>query len=540
VFNTQQFVGIPIPLFYAQKFYAFSGVLSAFLGSAITIRVMVLMAFLFQFFHVYRAAMKAGSTRKISICVAVMVTWAIYPLTNLYNRSALTEFFAVVFLTCSLTSYLSIIINSKERASRYDMIATGLFFVAAAVTHPLTALFGGLFLAILGLIALFFCENERRLWLLGYFSITASLSLLVLSPWAYVLYRFNNKLTVFSHATNATYFHSTYFFPKSIDHILSRLSPFPIDPRCLQKGMQDVPIPYLDAQITLPLVLLIAVFIYIGRRERIAKAFLSPCEWGIIGGSAGMLVMLLIESVCPKTFDCLGGFFDHLQFPYRLVTYVNLSALVMLIILAGRISIVNPNSKKIVNICLACCITISFVALIQKLVHASAVVQRSTEVSRELWAPLPFGSNSHLNELPATYYGGMVYSIKDGFEKGTVSAPVSAVVRNFNVLDGIQFGQVEAMTVDLTEPTLVITNVQPFPWNHIVINGSLQSPFSVLAVEGRGAVLLPKGRYQLEAVTQVDGVWKFLNSLSWVVLLGWMALYLVFVLSKEPWRDRKN
>ena len=100
--NTKQLIGIPNTLFYGQKFYALAGMFSAFLGSAVTVRIMVLMVFLLQFFQVYRAAMKAGAARNISIGIAVMMTWAIYPLTNLYNRSALTEFFAVAFLTCCL------------------------------------------------------------------------------------------------------------------------------------------------------------------------------------------------------------------------------------------------------------------------------------------------------------------------------------------------------------------------------------------------------------------------------------------------------
>ena len=66
----------------------------------------------------------------ISICIAVMMTWAIYPLTNLYNRSAIPEFFAVAFLTCSLASFLCVILNDGDKpVSRYDIIATGLFFV---------------------------------------------------------------------------------------------------------------------------------------------------------------------------------------------------------------------------------------------------------------------------------------------------------------------------------------------------------------------------------------------------------------------------
>jgi hypothetical protein len=530
VINTKQLIGMPITLFYAQKFYALSGLLSAFFGSAITIRIMVFMVFFLQFFQVYRAAMKTGSTQKTSICIAVIVTWAIYPLTNLYNRSALTEFFSLAFLTCSLASLLCVIINARGRISRYDIVATGLFYVAAAITHPLTALFGGLFLCILGATALFFCERKRKLWFLAYFSITAFLSLLILSPWIYLLYQFNDKLPISARKYNATVFQASGFFPNSIDNILSRLSPFPLDLRSIHKGVQDVSTPYLDAQVALPLIILIAIFIYIGLREKSARFSLGTCERAIIWGSAAMLIMVFVVSVYPKVSGWLGGFFDILQFPYRLTSYVNLSALVVLIVLAGRISGANVNNKQVINICLAFCIAISFSALILKLVHASAISGKSMD--GKIWAPLPFGSNRHLNELPASYCGAAGYSIEDGFAKEPASGTVPITHQDFNVLDGTRFGQVEPLTVNHTEPTLVIRNVQPFPWNQIVIDDSPQSQSGTIVAEGREAILLPQGRHRLEVVTLNDGIWKLLNLLSWVLLFLWIAIYTIFVFAK--------
>ena len=70
VMNTKQLVGMPITLFYAQKFYVLAGVLSAFLGSAVTVRIMVFMVFLLQFFQVYRAAMTGScklNNRNVSV-----------------------------------------------------------------------------------------------------------------------------------------------------------------------------------------------------------------------------------------------------------------------------------------------------------------------------------------------------------------------------------------------------------------------------------------------------------------------------------------
>jgi len=533
--NTQQFIGLPNTFFYAQKFYSLAGLFSAFFGSAITIRLMVLGAFLLQFFHVYRAAMKVGSAWKVSVSIAIFVTWAIYPLTNLYNRSALTEFFAVVFLTCAVCTFLCVIIALKGRVSRYDLLASGYFFVLAAITHPLTALFGGLFLGILGVMALFFCERERRFGLLAYFLITVFFVFLVLSPWVYVLYQFNDKLPISSFQINAANFHQWYFFPGSIDHLLSRLSPFPLDLRSIQFGSEDKDTtPYLDAQITLPLILLMGMFIYIQRREEGTGFFLKSSEKVMIGVSAVMLIISFTESVCPKTLDGLGGFFNILQFPYRLVTYVNLSALVIVILLAGSIGRANVNRSQLINISLAFCIAISFSALIEKLVHGASIVQKSTKASRATWVPMPLGSSSHLNELPSTRYTVDDYYLDKGFSTAFSLVHVPVIYQPFHVLEGKRFSQVEAATVNFAAPTLVITNVQPFPWNQIEIDDVSQPISRILIAYRRETVLVPQGIHRLQFVTRIDGVWGFLNSLSWILLLGWAALWVIFGF-KEEW-----
>ena len=135
-----------------------------------------------------------------------------------------------------------------------------------------------------------------------------------------------------------------------------------------------------------------------------------------------------------------------------------------------------------------------------KLVHASVIHQDSTQFDKEIWAPLPFGSSNHLSDLPGSFYGAGDYSVADGFAKDTFSNVAPVAFRNFKVLDGDRFGQVEDLTVNLTKAAIVvITNIQPFPWNRILINGSLQSQSDVMVVAGREAVLLPSGSYILKA-----------------------------------------
>jgi len=418
---------------------------------------------------------------------------------------------------------LCVILNNKDKpASGYDIIAAGLFFVMAAVTHALTALFGGLFLGVLGVAALIFCEKTRKLWLLAYFSMTAFFSLLVLSPWMYLLSQFKNKVAI-----------SQSSYLNSVDtNILSMLCPFPFDFRSIHKGVQDVSTPYLDAQVVLPLGILIAVFIYIRLRDKSVRFRLGACPWALIGASVGMLMIALVLLVDPAASVRWGGFFNILQYAYRLTSYVNLSILVVVIILAGRMNRANVRSQQVINVCLAFCIAISFSALMLKLVQASAIIHKSTKVDGAAWAPLPFGSGRHLIELPGSFASATDYTVVDGLAKDTVSGMVPVIPRYFNVLDGARFGQVEPLTVNLGQPTLVLLNIQPFPWNRISINGAVQLPSNLISDGRQEAVLLPAGSYLFKAVTHIDGMWKFLNILSWVLLLGAMALYLAHLTVK--------
>ena len=130
---TTTLVGIPMLFFYAEKFYAFAGFISVFVGSAIAFRLIALIVLLIQFWHVERAVRVTTPLKGLSLVVATIVTWGIYPLTNLYNRSALTEFVAVALLTASAACLFVLVFQLQNGCkSYYDAVAFGLFYVAAA------------------------------------------------------------------------------------------------------------------------------------------------------------------------------------------------------------------------------------------------------------------------------------------------------------------------------------------------------------------------------------------------------------------------
>jgi len=266
VFNTDPVIGIPVPIFYAYGFYSIAAVMAAVTDSAWTLRSIVAAIFLTQFVVVYRSlALRSGPS--MAFASAAIVTWAIYPLTNLYNRSAITEFVAVALLTCCLASFVSLILDLDQgHPPLRRSLAPGLFYAVAAVTHPLTAIFGALLISLIGFVAL---TVSRSLWLAAYGAANALMIGLILSPWLYANAVFAGAMQVSEAQFNRHAFQVMGFFPDSIDSIWSRLSPAPLDSRSLIQGSMNVSTPYLDAQIMVPLCLVCLLSVrFRGKRNR--------------------------------------------------------------------------------------------------------------------------------------------------------------------------------------------------------------------------------------------------------------------------------
>jgi hypothetical protein len=555
VINTSQVVGIPMPLFYAQKAYSIGGALSAFLGSARAVRCMILVLLLLQFFHVVRISMaKIGYT----IIVAVIVTWAIYPLTNLYTRSALTEFFAVGFLTCAILSYLNTLLRIERgmKAERYDIVAAGLFLTAAAVTHPITALYGTLLLGFLAGTAFLFVRRQYRRFLIVYTGVNTLLIGLVLSPWLYCVHLFKDQLPIVTGSAKA--FLGWGFFPKSIDSIWSRLSPVPIDIRSVHHGIVDIPTPYLDAQVTLPLFVILIVLAFVHRDyfKLITKSG-GHLDRALVWMSIFLAAFFLTISVHPSISTLFGGLFDILQFPYRLVTYVNLGLLVGVLVLLSSEAPLSSRDACLIIVALSVALTMSFSGVVLQLVQASSISKRvergmslpikrptgatpfgEEETSAKAWLPLSKESTLNLEQLPTTSEWHNAYSISMGFSSTTPgSFPI--VYRAFSINTKDNFGTPTPLQIYLTEQSLVVTNVTPFPWTHIFVDGVSVSNNSLVAstltntsgiIVGTGlAVMLPPGKHVIETKFEVSLIYHFLDLISWTIVLLWIIIWTMLI-----------
>jgi len=569
---TKDLVGIVAPIFYGGKFYAASGLISRVLGSAIAFRIVALVTLLIQFCYVERAARSVGGGKFLSLTVATIVCWAIYPLTNLYNRSALTEFVAIGFLTAATASFFVLVVRlSVGRESYYDAVSFGLLYSAAALTHPLTALFGGLFLVTIGLAAFL---SLRRMWLLGVGIFNVIMTVAVLGPWFYALHRFGRFLILTDSTANRDSFRQIGFFPDSIDNIWSRLSPLPIDFRSTIKGI-DVGTPYLESQITFPLVVVAGVLAWLWLRPvRGLRRPPQPFLLITLFVSLSLFVFLFALSVNPAISAWFGGFFDILQFPYRVTSYINLSMLICVFCLIGLVDPETHSDRsvqhKIRDLVLVASLTISLFALVTKLIDANAIRyddpianirRRNMELRLETppdpaksWYPGIANPVSRLDRLPSAAYGYSAYSVTAGFSKTLLIGPFAERAMAFVPNVG-HLGEVDRIRIEVSAPTLIVTNVQAFPWNALFVDQTREPRNKVYVLHSRAfanwidplleAVLLPKGTHVLEYRFLPDGKWRILDRISWVVLCFWIILSISTGIlwgnwSAEAWRRLRS
>jgi hypothetical protein len=548
VFNTQQVIGIDVPIFYAYHFYAVAGILSSAVGSGLAIRSLAFAALALQFVVVSRSLAAVGAERTTGYTVAALLGWGIYSLTNLYNRSALTEFFAITLLTCSLSSLLSLLLRiHREPVGAPSWLQPGFFYALAAVTHPLTAAFGALLVIALGVTALAFTRSWRLL-LFGVAS--AGAILVVLSPWLLAYRLFGGLLPVNDATFARKAFQIIGYFPGSLDAPWSRFSLVPLDGRSLLDGTRGVSTPYLDAQVSVPLLLALAARLFDLRRN---YKRLSALQWALACVALACGAYFSALSVRPAISEQLGGVFNILQFAYRLTAYINLTALAAFMALSGAASPGEANRPVGLRATwLSFCLALALSGLVTKLYHASAIEQTASaaSVSRlaselqlpvyekqyPVWFPGMEAAGQNSIDLPPTYYGHPVFSMLGAYGSAPEDAP-----RLYAAMEpetGGRFGHVRPLELFLQAPSLLVTNVQPFPWNRLIVDGSMRAEESLLIVPPKStldpyrrfdglAVKLDAGRHVVEFRFAPERSWTRLVVVSWVFLTLWCVALVV-------------
>jgi hypothetical protein len=516
VLNTPAVGGMPFPVFYGYLFFPVLGLVSAGIDAAIVVRLAAVGLFALQFVSVRRTLLSLGTDNTTATGIACLVIWAIYPLTNLYNRSALTEFFATGMLTYAVCKWFQLL-NASKRLEMFDAaLRFGLSFTFAAGTSPITALCSVPLLGILAVTLLTASSVPSRLQRLSFLLPAAVLSVLVLAPWAYATHIHRHRMQI-SADPNAWF----AGLPADIDWWVTRLFPLPFDIRALRDAPNRVSTPYLDAQINIPLLLMLGFLTWRRLRGLPRPQLFHALPW---------LMVPLMYFACSLALSLSSQLFDHLpslckmvQFPYRLITYINLAILVAIFVLHHVVRCPAGTSKPLLPaapVFLSCVLTLSAVGVIEKMVHAS--------VARMPW-------DHNLVELPMSMYGFWSFA-EPGMLAPLDTAAVPTQLGLFALEPDRAFGEYRPRTVHLDQAGYVLTQVQLFPWNHLYVDGRAVPPEMLRSWRGTCrrvdygpcmAVPVPAGKHVIEYRLETNRRWIVLYRVSSTVLILWIALVMI-------------
>jgi hypothetical protein len=511
-YDVMNHVGIPQPIFYGPLLYPWLGLMSEPFGVVAGVRLACLVVWTLQFALAYRLSRAVGAAVGHALAAASIVSWSVYPLTNLYNRGALAEFFATTFLLCAVAAGgLALVEVRRSRRAGFALLS-GVCAAMAIGSHGPTALVGGLLLLIFALAAIplrLGTKQHGGIRRLGVMILLAIGVGLAVSPWVYAVASNLGRLAIESPDYKYYPYAGIWQRFDSIDSWWARLKPLPLVDRWTVEKYPEWLTPHLDAQWNFPLALLAAwnaALVLAGRRdERIYRAVRPLMVWAALAclGLLALSVSAPMQAALPMW---VGGI---IQFPYRLVSHVNIAAFVLLIAaMAARGPQLLPGGLELADrAMLTAALLIAACGLIIKLDHAASVM-----VTPDMWATQT--SESLLRTLPSTFVGLEDYTVKvENLHPGVAET----VANDLPVGRGPEGS---ALSSDMETPSweVAATSIMNFPWNRVVLDGK---PIPFEFVEhgtSQQIISVPPGRHTLGFRFEPDEIWVALRWISWITL----------------------
>ncbi|HRK01306.1 MAG TPA: hypothetical protein PLH57_01460 [Oligoflexia bacterium] len=480
VVSTNNFIGLPYHVFYGRWLYIFGGLLGALFQPEVGLRLVLFFSFFFQAASVFLAFRSLGHQRDTSAFATVVVSISTYSLTNLYHRAALPEYVATasIITTIALTVLLA---NTRQTPHKiFYFFSLVLALVWATGNHPITTLYFGLVASLLFLVLQIFApsliKNNFRILLILSFAGAIAFAINFSSYYAIIRYKSDLHISTTSILN----------FIESVDTIVTRLFPIPFDKRSLINGTK-IDTPYLETQINGALLLLVLL----GIRTKTLKPFKFACL-----GLAGIFLWL---SVSNTGWNFIPSSLTIVQFPYRLVTYVNLFLFLALL---------GTNLEKHRRT-IAPLMVYILIGLIIKLVHVGAVKTDKSKVGVG-------NDKSYLTWINDTgplknYTTTGPWSQIDNADLKTAKTTNLTITVN-----SPHFGEVPSALA--AESGWHLTNVSAFPWNHIYVNGERAK--DLLRNDGRIAVHISQSKSRLDLAVTPDKTWYRLNIISYLFLIA--------------------
>jgi hypothetical protein len=519
--NGDRVVGTPQPIFYGFLLYPVIGLPASVLGANIAIRLVCAAVFIFQGRELMKAGEAITGNRFLAFCITTLVSFGTYPLTNLYNRAAITEFVAVCLLVSVACMWTRLVFGAAKENRRTLAVKMGIAFGLAAGSHPITAVLGTAVLLVLAALTAFVVEDRRQLSR----SIAPGVlvAFVLLAPWIYVAVRYAKD-------TEIAKPYRLMLLSESIDSPKMRFWPLPRDMRTDDTPFEKISTPYLDGQMNVALLVFTGILAFEALRRSRSRQWRSWKMLAAAGCTFAAFVFFTVASISEATLPLAVKIFYYIQFAYRLITYCDLFLLLTSLLLLASLGRKLVNVRWPLAVCLSACIALSTAGLFVKFEHVAAAETQGIVPGSEYRS-----DRNALLKVPATFYWTIDYSITKGMtpEPAVTSVPKQFV--GFPVGTNEHFGDVLKSTVQLTAETMLTTNAVLFPWSRIAVNGSDVPATQALATRVTTfAVMAGPGNAVVEHRVSPDLIWLNLRRISLLSLF----LCILWAIRSAVWSPR--
>jgi hypothetical protein len=536
VYHTTAHSGVPTPIFYGGALYKIGGLLSSVWGAHVALRLVALFSLAAVYITVRASARAFGAAELFAATAACATIWATYPLTNLYNRSALPEFVAGAMLTCSCCLWVRFLCRPGPSSGWLTALTAALFLCLAASTHPITGMLSGPVLVCIYVLHWFVPIPQRQGALQRHATLLVSGVLVgaVLAPWLCAYRALGPELGISGLLTDLWY-------PPvpALARVWVQLFPLPFDYNHMTPSAPKVPATvHLDTQVSLPLLVLAVLALGAayrapggsGYRVRLLLAAAGPALLGLV---------LFAISVSPAVWDALPAglhpWVAKVQFAFRLVGPINTLVLVLVLLGLTFRNAIAPVAQAPWTgppVVLAVVLTLAACGLVQKAMNGRAACSphhlptKRTDPNYTLW----------LRSVASHAAGD--YATPDDVLPLAPTERMNLTMCPVSLGTGGEFGRVHPVQVTLASGVYVGTRFVPFRWSEIRVDGT-PVPWEQLRqwndpqptpvpLPVRLAVPVPAGTHTIEYAFAPPRVWSALNTIADRILLGWIALVLVW------------
>lgn len=528
VINVHNHVSLNVvPIFYARVLH--------WIVTLLTFLVPVRVAFWFvlgffawiQYITCAYAFILATRSRVNGNLLSAIVLFSSYAMTNMYGRGALAEYVAASLLTSFLCTLL--ILVYKPVFKKELLVLASVFFALLGNTHAITTFSGTICFFVLALYALFiYATQERGRWDVPVFLLSCFVVLGSMGHYLYLVWLTDSTLLI-----NGLY---GILFLDGIDNLFLRFLPIPVSYLLFSaKPLKDVPFSPLVCQINIGLFIILGTSLFYVVRHMLAKRVCKRTV--VVPVLLGVLMLslaLFLTWISVKSIDSalINAWLLKIQFPYRLITQINLLLMVGLFFLCPALlhfELSIPYGRQIfLLLSLGTCIYMAQLYIMPPNQIIAPTVQ-SVDKSLPAWHP--------------AFYGVLDYATKSAFP--AQDNPGAARFVPF-IMPAKATEALATEPVHVAPGEVLRLSVLPFIWNHVYATNQATGKRERLAGNQLRASVdpqpnypgyyvndLPEGYYVFEAHFTPPRIWlilRYIHLLSMLVAacslvyMGWRWL----------------